>query len=139
MHARKLLLSTVCLSIAAVAAINLSADDKSSLVALQKKDKKKAKRKYRGRLPFYYKKAGVTEAQTKKIYAIQLSYYDKIKQLEKQLSDLKDKRNAEVEAVLTATQKKKVEELREEARKKREAKKKEREAKKKSKKANTNA
>lgn len=73
----------------------------------------------------------MTEAQTKKIYAIQLSYYDKIKQLESQLKDLKDKRNSEVEAVLTATQKKKVDDLREEARKKREAKKKEREAKKK--------
>lgn len=131
MFAKRILVSAICLTIAAVAAINLSADDKSSLVALQKKDKKKAKRKYRGRLPNYYKKAGVTEAQTKKIYAIQLSYYDKIKQLEKQLSDLKDKRNAEVEAVLTATQKKKVEELREEARKKREAKKKERLGKKK--------
>lgn len=91
----------------------------TSFVALQKKRKKA-----RGRLPNYYRAAGVTKAQTEKIYEIQATYRPKIEALEKQLEDLKSKQDAEVEAVLTPEQKKKVEELREAARKKRESRKK---------------
>ena len=98
----------------------------TALVALQKKGKKKRK-KARGRLPNYYKKSGVTKKQTEQIYSIQVSYREKIESLEEQLADLKAKRSAEIEAILTPEQKKKVEQFQEAARKKREARKKKKE------------
>ena len=104
----------------------------SSFVAFQKeKAEKKAKkaRKFRGRLPAYYRKAGISNKQRSTIYQIQISYREKIQALEKQLRELKAKQRAEVEAVLTEDQKKKVDESRAAAKKKRDARRKKRSAK----------
>ncbi len=88
-------------------------------VSLLQKKTKKTRRKARGRLPNYYGRVGVSEDQKEKIYAIQATHAEKIAELEKQLKELKAKRDKEVEAVLTPDQLKKVKEMEEEARKKR--------------------
>jgi hypothetical protein len=92
-----------------------------SFTALQKEKPKAGPKKPRGRLPNYYNAAGVTNKQRLEIYKIQSTYREKIEELEKQLLELKEKMDEEVEAVLTEEQKKKVEELRTAAAKKRKA------------------
>ena len=72
------------------------------------KDTKRAKP--RGRLPAYYGRV-VDQKQREKIYAVQKSYAAEIAKLRTQLKDLLAKRNAEVEAVLTAEQRAKVAKL----------------------------
>ncbi|MGH7192205.1 MAG: hypothetical protein ACREJM_01585 [Candidatus Saccharimonadales bacterium] len=80
----------------------------------------KARAKPRGRLPAYYARV-VSGDQRDKIYAIQQSYEPKIAELQAQLKALTDKRDAEMEAVLTADQKTKVQQLAADAKGKRAA------------------
>lgn len=70
------------------------------------------------RLPANYGKIGVSEDQRKKIYEIQNKYNDQIDALQKQIADLRAKEKAEVEAVLTAEQKKSLQTANEESQKK---------------------
>ena len=77
----------------------------------------KAKAKPKGRLPAYYKDV-VSEDQKAKIYAIQGKYADEIAALAEQMKAAVAKRDAEVEGVLTAEQRTKVEELKAAAAKK---------------------
>ncbi len=80
----------------------------------------KARAKPRGRLPAFYARV-VSGDQREKIYAIQQSYEPKIADLQAQLKALTDKRDAEIEAVLTADQKTKVQQLATDAKAKRAA------------------
>lgn len=70
------------------------------------------------RLPANYAKIGVSDDQRKKIYEIQSKYSEQITNLQKQLAELKSKENAEVEAVLTAEQKKALQAANDETKKK---------------------
>lgn len=60
----------------------------------------------RRRLPRYYGKLGLSEAQREKIYGVQEKHAADIEKLEKQLADLKEKQEAECRKVLTTDQKK---------------------------------
>jgi len=60
----------------------------------------------RRRLPRYYGKLGLSEAQREKIYGVQEKHAAEIEKLEKQLADLKEKQEADCRKVLTADQKK---------------------------------
>ena len=71
----------------------------------------------KGRLPAYYGQV-VTEEQRQKIYEIQEQYSTKINAMEERLRALKNERDEKVAAVLTAEQKKKVEEAGAKARQK---------------------
>lgn len=62
---------------------------------------------FRGRLPAYYGDI-VTEAQRLQIYAVQEKYAKQIAALKDQLEALENKRDAEIESVLTADQKTKL-------------------------------
>lgn len=113
--------------IAAVSLSGLQAGFTNDVALAQKKQKKRAKRrKARGRLPNYYGKVGVSAEQREKIYSIQAQYNSQIKALEKQIAELKEKRDAEIESVLTPEQKKKLAQLRAEAAEKRKSRKKSR-------------
>jgi len=57
------------------------------------------------RVPSGYAKLGLTDQQKEKLYKIQAEYSTKIQNLEKQVSDLRDRRDKEFESVLTASQK----------------------------------
>jgi hypothetical protein len=81
---------------------------------------KKAPAKPRGRLPMYYAPV-VSEKQREQIYAIQAKYADQIEQLQKQLDELKERRDGEVEAVLSPEQLAKVKQARDAAAAKRSA------------------
>lgn len=70
------------------------------------------------RLPPNYGKIGISEEQRKRIYEIQNKYDDQIAALQKQIADLRAKEKAEVEAVLTADQKKALQSANEESQKK---------------------
>jgi len=83
----------------------------------KKADAKKAK-KFRGRLPAYYRHV-VDEKQREAIYKIQEEYAAKLAALKAQLAALTQERNDKVAAVLTPEQKAKVEKLKAEARAKR--------------------
>ena len=112
----------------------VSADDSQREVALvQKEAKKKKRKKARGRLPFYYGRVGISSEQRKTIYSIQALYRDKLEELQKQLLDMRAKRDKEIHDVLDEEQKAKLKKLQDEARKKRESRKKKKSKKKKSK------
>ena len=82
------------------------------------KPAEKKKANPRGPLPVYYKEV-IDNQQRKEIYKIQDTYRPKIAELEAQLKDLTDKRDAEVEALLRPEQKEKLKELAAEAKSKR--------------------
>lgn len=81
---------------------------------------KKTPAKFRGRLPMYFASV-VSQKQREQIYTIQAKYADELEQLEKQLNELKARRDAEVEAVLSPEQLDKVEAAKEAAAAKRRA------------------
>jgi type IV secretory pathway VirB10-like protein len=64
------------------------------------------------RVPPGYSKLGLTDQQKEDIYAIQGKYYPQLQGLEKQLSALRDKRDAETEKVLTPKQRQLLEQQR---------------------------
>jgi hypothetical protein len=70
---------------------------------------KKALRR-RGRLPPHYAKV-VNEKQREEIYRIEEEYQPKIEALQKQLNSLKKERDGKISALLTAEQKKQIEEV----------------------------
>ena len=70
------------------------------------------------RLPANYAKIGVSDEQRKKIYEIQGKYDKDIAALQKQIAELRSKESAEVEAVLTADQKKALQAANDESKKK---------------------
>ena len=65
-------------------------------------------------MPAYYKDV-VTEAQRQQIYAAQSKFTAQIDALEEQIKTLTAQRDTEIEAILTADQKSKVEQLRTDA------------------------
>lgn len=76
--------------------------------------------KPKGRLPANYGKLGLTDKQKTSIYAIQAKYETQLDELEKQLDDLKAKRDMEVKTVLNDNQRKSLDDLLAEAKKKKE-------------------
>lgn len=94
----------------------LRGQEEAAPVETQKQEPKKP----RGRLPTYYSKV-VSTSQREEIYSIQATYQEQIDQLLLQLKQLEQKRDEEVEAVLTEDQRKQVAEMVEEARKRRTA------------------
>ena len=73
--------------------------------------KKEDVAKYRGTLPPNWKKLGLTDDQTQKVYKVQARYGEQIDKLEEQIKELKGKRDKERYEVLTAEQKKRLDEL----------------------------
>lgn len=67
------------------------------------------------RLPSNYGKLGLTDAQKDKVYAVQDKYDKQLDDLEAQIKALKNKRDDEIEAVLSAEQKKILKDLTDEA------------------------
>lgn len=81
----------------------------------------KVAKKPAGRLPAHYGKLGISSEQRSKIYGVQATYKKQIADLQKQIDGLKAKQDTEVQAVLTADQKKKLDEILAEAKKAAEA------------------
>ena len=81
----------------------------------------KAKKKAKGRLPAYYAQV-VTEKQRDEIYSIQKRYSDQLDVLQAQLKSLQEQRDTEIEGILSAEQKEKLNTLRAAAAGKRKAK-----------------
>lgn len=79
--------------------------------------------KVTGRLPNNYGKLGLSDKQKKAIYESQAKYATEINELIRKVEELRGKRDAEVEGVLTAEQKVKLKELLTESAKKSAAKK----------------
>ena len=75
-----------------------------------KKDDK-AESKAKGTLPTYWKQLGLTDEQIQKVYKIQNKHNEEIDKLEAQIKDLKEKIVKERAAVLTAEQKKRLEDI----------------------------
>jgi len=71
----------------------------------------KAEPKAKGQLPQNWKQLGLSDDQTQKVYKIQAKYNDDIDKLEAQIKDLKAKMSKERSEVLTAEQKKRLEEI----------------------------
>jgi Spy/CpxP family protein refolding chaperone len=82
-----------------------------------KKAEAKEKAPAKGRLPQYYSKADVDDKQRDTIYKIQADYEAQIDKLTAELTALKAKRDAEIRAVLTKEQQKKLDAAIEEAKK----------------------
>jgi TolA-binding protein len=82
-----------------------------------------AEKKATGRLPNNYGRIGLTEAQRAKIYGVQMKYGEQIDALIKQVEELRQKRDTEIEAVLTPEQRENLKKLTAETAKKTAAKK----------------
>jgi len=80
----------------------------------KKAEKSEKTTKPKGTLPAYFADV-VSEEQRGKIYAIQAKYADQIKELNEQLEAVRKKQSDEIDAVLTAEQKAKIDAAREEA------------------------
>lgn len=74
-----------------------------------KKDEPQAKAK--GQLPQNWGKIGLTDDQKQQIYKIQGKHAGEIDKLEAKIKEIKGTRDKEMKAVLTADQKKKLEEI----------------------------
>lgn len=115
--------SLVCVALAALflgsqaPVSSTSAQDDAKAKPAAKADKK-APKKAKGRVPSYFAQVGLSGEQREKIYSVQGEYNGKIGELKKQIAELTSKRDAEVEAVLTETQKKQLDDLRAAAKKK---------------------
>jgi hypothetical protein len=94
-------MSSVRLSLAAIALVAVSVLAGSFSFSQEAKDKSK------GRLPTYYADI-VTEAQRQKIYDVQAKYAAKLAALKEEIETLETKRDNEVEAILDAQQKAKL-------------------------------
>ncbi|GIW81296.1 MAG: hypothetical protein KatS3mg105_3103 [Gemmatales bacterium] len=75
---------------------------------LSGQEKKKA---FKGRLPAGWSKLGITDKQRQSIYAVQKKYYDKIKELERQIEELKTAEREEMIALLSDLQKQRLKEI----------------------------
>lgn len=75
-----------------------------------KKDEKPAE-KAKGQLPTYWKQLGLSEEQVQKVYKLQAKYNDEIDKLEDQIKALKEKMAKERSGLLTAEQKKRLEDI----------------------------
>ena len=67
--------------------------------------------KLTGRLPPNWTKIGLTDDQKKEIYKIQSKYELEIEKLDAKIKELRSTRDTEVKALLTADQKKRLEEI----------------------------
>lgn len=79
--------------------------------AQDKKDPKDPPPKARGQLPPNWGKLGLTDEQKQKIYTAQAKYKEQIDKLQAQIANLKGDEKKELEAVLTADQKKRLVEI----------------------------
>ena len=110
-----------CLSCAALLALAVqpsrSGDEPAkptsdrSLAQAESKPASPAAAKSGARLPNNYGQLGLTPEQRQRIYALQADYGKKIEELEAQLAALREKRDQECEAVLTAEQKQRLAEI----------------------------
>jgi len=67
--------------------------------------------KAKGMLPPNWKKLGLTDEQVQKVYRIQNKYNDEIALLEAKIAELKTTKDKELKALLTADQKKRLEDI----------------------------
>lgn len=75
----------------------------------------RVEKKFARRLPNFYRDV-VSDKQRDEVYTIQAAYFEPIEMLTQRLERLQNERDAQIEAVLNAEQKKKVEALRKESR-----------------------
>ena len=78
-------------------------------------EKKSGDAKKINRLPSNFGKLGLSDSQRDKIYGIQNSFADQIDSLESQIDAMKQKRDKEIDAVLSADQRKALNDLAETA------------------------
>lgn len=71
------------------------------------------------RMPNYFPKLSLTDQQREKILNTLVDYNEQIDELEDQIKELREKRDAEVRALLTAAQRDKLAEMEQDAKKKR--------------------
>lgn len=81
-------------------------------ISAQEKPAAAETKKAGGRLPPYYGQIGLSTEQREKIYGVQSTYASQIEALQKQIASLEEKRDGEINAVLTADQKKQLDSLR---------------------------
>lgn len=83
----------------------------ASLLSVTLAQEAKPSTKAKGRLPAYYKDV-VTPAQKESIYALQAKYGEQIRKLAEEMKAVTAQRDQEIEALLSADQKSKVNALR---------------------------
>ena len=71
----------------------------------------KAEPKAKGQLPQNWKQLGLSDEQVQKVYKVQAKYNEDIDKLEAQIKEMKGKMSKERSEVLTAEQKKRLEEI----------------------------
>lgn len=89
----------------------LAGQEKSAAKKAEPQATKKAASKGRQQLPPYWRQLGLSTEQRQKVYGVQAKYDAEIDKLEAQIKELKDKMRKERLDVLTADQKKKLDDI----------------------------
>ncbi len=84
-------------------------DKKPDTTKVEKKDDPTPKAK--GQLPANWKKLGLTDDQVQRIYKVQNKYDDEIDKLQAKIDEMKASKLKDSKAILTAEQKKRLEEI----------------------------
>jgi hypothetical protein len=105
-------MSRVCLLALVAGLIVLS----GGLIGQENKTKEEPKKddpapKLKGMLPPNYKKLGLTDTQVQEIYKIQNKYDTEIDKLQAKIDEMKANKTKDTKAVLTAEQKKRLEDI----------------------------
>jgi Spy/CpxP family protein refolding chaperone len=99
------------------------AKTRPAIAQVQKAKPATGAKKYKPRLPNYYGKLDLTDQQREKIYSLQAIANGEIEALEEKINAIKEKRDGDIEAVLSPEQKAKLVSLQGDAKKKRDSKK----------------
>ena len=86
-------------------------DEKKALESKSVEKKDEPATKLKGVLPPNWKKLGLTDDQVQKIYKVQNKYDDEIDKLQAQIARLKTERTKDMHGVLTADQKKRLDDI----------------------------
>jgi len=119
MQLRKMMVLSVVGACAAGLVIAQEKTQPAKTVQVAQKAKDAETKKPSARMPNYYRNLELTDQQREKILNVLIEHNEQIDELEEQMAELKEKRDAEVYAVLTANQKAKLAELQMGAKKKR--------------------
>jgi Spy/CpxP family protein refolding chaperone len=98
-------------SLAVAAALLLGTAGFAQAPAKPVEPKKEDPKAVKGQLPMNWKALGLTDEQIQKVYKLQAKYNEEIDGLEAKIKELKDKMSKERLDLLTADQKKRLEEI----------------------------
>ena len=115
MKTARILCAAACLSLLVIGTASVRSEPKAAPKKAQTAPKQPTKagavRNANGRLPNHYGKLGLSDAQRTEVYAVQARYQGEIADLQTKLQSVRERRDTEIQSVLSEDQKKRLAEL----------------------------